>query len=107
MSVLESTIEKYLVGMVEAAGGQCPKWTGRKDCPDRMLFLNGYRIPVEVKSPTGSLSDGQVRYHRKLALTGILVEVVTCKDDVDELMNALLAMEECECAYCQSMRKYN
>lgn len=107
MTTLEKTIEAYLVDQVENAGGLCLKWTGRKGVPDRILMLDGYTIPVEVKSPTGKLSEHQVRMHKKMFLAGITVEVISSKERVDELIDAIRYTGTCHCDACLELRTMN
>ena len=104
MTTLEKTIETYLVEQIELNGGQCLKWVGRKGVPDRLVFMNGVIVPVELKSPTGVLADHQKRMHKKLFMTGNPVEVISEKSQVDGFVRQLQLMGMCDCAECQSLR---
>lgn len=86
----ENKIENYLVKQVEKAGGLCWKWTGQIGVPDRVVQLPGGVVRfVEVKAPTGSLSEIQKHVHRQMDELGITVVVVWSKEDVDLLMGDL------------------
>lgn len=57
-------MERLLVRLVRAAGGQCHKWVspGRRGAPDRIVLLPGARVAfVEVKAP-GCVGTDQQRY---------------------------------------------
>jgi hypothetical protein len=61
------------VDAVEAAGGQCLKWTspGTTGLPDRIALLPGARIAfIEMKRPKGSKVGPLQRYWRRV-LTGL------------------------------------
>lgn len=107
MITLERTIELYLIGSVESAGGECLKWTGARGVPDRLVFLNGAVIPVEVKSPTGKLADHQVRMHKRLSMTGSTVYTVATKEHVDDLVYALTEEGLCYCKHYINRRRMN
>jgi hypothetical protein len=89
--VLEQSVEDYLVEMVEARGGFCPKtvWLGRKGCPDREVYWPGGRIDkVELKRPKGGKYEpGQERAHKQLAKLGTPVYLLNTKEKVDQYAN--------------------
>ena len=62
---------------VEAKGGQCIKWTGRKGVPDRIVLMPGANIVfVETKAPDGVVKSWQDRCHKMLRLLGFRVEII-------------------------------
>ena len=88
-TMLEATIEKYLITRVEAAGGIAiklfPKFVA--GLPDRLVVLPGRFIEfVELKAPGGRLRPVQRRFHKRLAALGIDVLVIASKAEVDELL---------------------
>lgn len=82
----ESTIERYLVRKVKAAGGECYKFVspGRKNVPDRLCVFPGARLCfVELKAPGETASAAQLREHGRLWRLGIPAHVADAKVLVD------------------------
>lgn len=68
MAFAENKVETYLCGRISQLGGQCHKWTGTKNCPDRIVILPcGTVWFVEVKTVDGDLSHGQSRFINRLS----------------------------------------
>lgn len=89
--IRENEIEKYLVDKVNRVG-RAYKFTspGRRAVPDRLLALPGGRlILVECKAPGEKLRPDQNREAASLWAMGIKVHVVSTKEEVDELMEAI------------------
>lgn len=93
--VLESVIEDYLRNQLMLAGGWCPKWSspGNNGVPDRICFLNGNVVFVELKRPGGKPRADQVDVHKRMALRGVGVLVIDSKKQVDELIVMMKAKE--------------
>ncbi len=104
-SVLESSIERYLVKEVKALGGEVRKlqWTGRKNAPDRLVMLRRLGrcgrfstvtcIFVELKNPetiktfpANAHERAQDREHKRMRNLGQCVVVVGTREQVDELL---------------------
>jgi len=83
--MLEKTIEMHLVKRVRAAGGLAIKWTapGTSGVPDRIVFLPGRIIFVELKAPGKKPTAIQIHVHRLLANLGADVRVIDSKEQVD------------------------
>lgn len=93
MGVRENKVERYLNSEIEKLGGITRKWVspGRDGVPDRICFLRGKVVFVEVKTDDGKLSPVQEREHRRLIEVGARVRVVYGEDDVDLLIEILNA----------------
>lgn len=87
----EKSVEQRLVKKIKEKGGLCLKWTspGTTGVPDRLVFFQGRVIPVEVKSPTGSLSARQILMLKTLSTCGIETKVVSSFQEVDEFVDSL------------------
>ena len=85
----ESTIEKYLVDRVQAAGGQVRKvkWIGRRGAPDRLVMLLGTSVWVELKAPGQEAEPHQLREHERMRAMGQKVEVIDSIAGVDKLFS--------------------
>jgi hypothetical protein len=63
-----------------------PTYIGDKGQPDRVLFVDGLGLGVELKAPRGVLSEDQRRVHAAWAAQGTPVVVPR---SVDELLRAI------------------
>ena len=93
----EATIEKYLKARIEAIGGMCIKWTspGFRGVPDRIVIYPSVGVVfVELKSPTGKLSDRQKRVKNMLAKAGALVFSLNGTDGVDEFVDFITGTDD-------------
>ena len=63
-----------------------PIHVGRRGQPDRVLFVDGLGLGVELKAPRGVLSEDQRRVHAAWAAQGTPVVVPR---SVDELLRAI------------------
>ncbi len=88
--VSEAQIESYLRKQVVSAKGECYKWTSPnvRGVFDRVcVFPGGDVWFVEVKAPDGRMSSLQERFYDRMAELGMKkIEIVWCKDDVDEFI---------------------
>ena len=87
--IREKDIERYLHTQVKNNGGLSYKWAamGQRGIPDRIIIFPINKITfVEVKAPTGSLTDLQRKQHDTLRKMGCQVEVVWSKEDVNDLI---------------------
>lgn len=84
----EKEIEAYLVKRVEELGGLTRKvrWIGRRGCPDRVVFLYGKTIWVELKTARGLLSDCQITEAAQLRGHGSVVNVCRSILDADTIL---------------------
>jgi hypothetical protein len=84
----ESQIEKHLVQRVKELGGEVRKvkWLDRNGAPDRLVYINGKRIWVELKAPGKKPEPHQLREHNRMRKRGDLVEVVDSIEGVEELL---------------------
>ena len=91
MGVAENKVEDYLNGEVQKRGGFTRKfaYVGRRGGADRILFLWGTIILVEVKTLQGTESKLQSRERRRIRATGARAHVVYGKAGVDELLKDL------------------
>lgn len=91
--IRERDIEAYLVRRVKAAGGEVRKlkWIGRRGAPDRVVFLNGKVMFVEVKAPGKELAPHQQRELKRLWEAGFTCAgYVSTFAEVDELVELLI-----------------
>ena len=82
----ESAIEKHLVKLIKARGGEVRKvrFLDRQGAPDRLvLFEGGVLIWVELKATTGKVSAAQRREHERLKAMGQRVEVFYSISEID------------------------
>lgn len=88
----ERDIEVYLRTRIEKLGGLCVKLPGdvKRGIPDRLCLLPGGRVVfVELKKPTGVLSEVQRMRHAVLRKLGFTVAVVWSKTDAADLLSNL------------------
>ena len=86
----ESSIERYLVRQVKAAGGECRKFVtpGRRHAPDRLVLIPAKGawvaqiVFVETKAPGKKARPGQKREHKRLRGMGFTVRVINTKGEV-------------------------
>ena len=94
----ESAVEKYLRQRVEELGGTCEKFVspGKRGVPDRIVTMPGGVIEfVETKAPTGRVRAEQSRDHAQRRALGVLVAVVSTKEEVDKYIAELCADLAC------------
>ena len=92
--MLEKEIEKKLSDGIRKLGGRSYKWVspGNNGVPDRIIILPGGRILFcELKTTTGSLSKLQKMQTRILKTLGCDVRVLYGPDDVQHLLDQLIA----------------
>ncbi len=96
MGAAENKIEEHLNDEVKKAGGFTRKFAyiGRRGGADRIVFLYGTVILVEVKTESGAESKLQERERRRIRATGARAHVVYGKKGVDQLMYDLQTLEE-------------
>jgi hypothetical protein len=89
----ERAVETELSRQVQLAGGLCEKvmLAGRRGFPDRLCLLPGsIMVLVETKRPRGGrLSVHQRQYRDRLALLGVVVEVVRNSEDIARLIDRI------------------
>lgn len=87
----ENKIEKYLMKQSKLHGYLCFKTVVQSNTgfPDRILIGHNKCIFVEVKTPTGILSDMQNYTIKLLQKYGASVYVVYDKTQVDELFDLI------------------
>jgi hypothetical protein len=75
--MLEKNLQAKIVKKLRAAGCFVRKVSseGTVGFPDLCIVRSGVVTLVEVKTPKGRLSPGQVRCHEELAQAGLTVEV--------------------------------
>lgn len=88
MGIRENKVETYLDTEVKEMGGITRKWTspGRDGVPDRIVFVHGDLIFVEVKTVDGDLSPVQKREHVRLREHDAQVVTVYGMAGVDALL---------------------
>lgn len=85
MTVTEARVERELVRVVRAMGGDVRKlmWLGRRHAPDRLVLLPGGRLWfIELKRPGARPRPGQVREMKRLRQYGQLVAVLASIEEV-------------------------
>ena len=85
----ERDIEKYLVSMVRAVGGEVRKlqFIGRRGAPDRMVILpSGVLWFVELKAPGKKAQPHQVREMARLAAMRQNVMLIDSLEGVEALL---------------------
>lgn len=89
MGVRENKVERYLDKQVKLLGGDTRKWVspGRDGVPDRIVFLDGRVMFVEVKTVSGVTSTAQYREHDKLRALGASVTSVFGDSGVDAFIS--------------------
>lgn len=92
-SVLEATVEQYLVDQLAPYGARCDKVVdlSRIGGPDREVQWPGVGLDkVELKKPKGKPEAHQTRYHEHLARCGVPVYLLDTKKKIDEYIQARL-----------------
>ncbi len=91
MGIAEAKVESHLVKEVKALGGFSRKfaYVGRRGGADRIIFLYGQIMLVEVKTTHGTESKLQMRERRRIRATGARAHVVYGKQGVDTLLTDL------------------
>ena len=72
---LERTIERHLTATVRVLGGAVRKvqWVGRRNAPDRLVMIPGYRsFFIELKRPGKYPTPAQAREIQTLNNAGLL-----------------------------------
>lgn len=84
----ESLIEQGLVRRVRSRGGVCLKWTspGYDGVPDRIVFLPGRIVFVELKAPGKKPTALQLKVHAKLRALGAEVLVIDSREGVNAFL---------------------
>lgn len=101
----ESQVENLLKLYTEKAGGKSYKWVspGCRGVPDRILiFPHGGVYFVELKAPTGTLSDIQKARIAEIERLGSKVWVVSNLDELSQFFQDIGLEEiskEIDCAY--------
>lgn len=92
MGVRENNVESYFNEQIENIGGITRKWVspGHDGVPDRIVFIHGKVIFVEIKTCDGQLSPIQDREIMKLKKHGANVFVVFGHYHVDVFIEALV-----------------
>jgi hypothetical protein len=83
--MLEKQIESHLVKKARSAGGLAIKWVapGMVGVPDRIVFLPGRIVFVELKAPGKKPTAIQLHVHKLLQELGADVRVIDSKEQVD------------------------
>lgn len=88
-AINERDIERYLVGVVVAHGGEVRKvqWIGRSGAPDRFVMLPTFPSStwVELKAPGKVPTAVQLREHERMRKMGQRVLVIDSLEQVDAL----------------------
>jgi hypothetical protein len=95
---LEATAEQTAVAWAENNGWEVRKcqYIGRNGCPDRFFFGYGRILPVEFKrakgkgTRAGTLSEGQVLEHKRLAAVGVEVHVFWTADSAIDFLKGYM-----------------
>lgn len=87
----EKAIESYLSRQVKSIGGMCIKLanTGFNGIPDRLILCNGKAFLVELKAPSGRLSEVQKARHKQLNEIGFEVATLWNFEQVDRFMERI------------------
>lgn len=91
MGTREHKVEKYLESEIRKRGGICWKWTspGRAGVPDRIAWVRGLVLAIEVKTLDGVVSDVQMQRMKELTDAGAKVAVVFGRTGVEDLMEKI------------------
>lgn len=87
--MLEKQIEAYLRDRIRQIGGKAYKFIspGNDGVPDRLVCLPGGRaVFVELKAPGKEPRPLQIHQIGKLRQLGFWVEVLDCKEQVDQFI---------------------
>jgi hypothetical protein len=88
----ESKVESHLRRRIEAAGGECWKFTssGLIGVPDRIVMLPDGRLWfIELKAADGRVSTPQGRRHKTLWALGQKVLVLNTIEAVDQFVDGV------------------
>jgi hypothetical protein len=87
-SVLEKQIEQYLNKRVKELNGLTFKWISTvTGVPDRIVILNNQIYLVELKTPTGVVSERQRLVFKQLEEHGQTVHILKSKSDVENFID--------------------
>lgn len=91
----EREVESALTTAVRKAGGVSYKWTSpnQRGVPDRIVFLPGAMVLVEVKAPGQRPTPLQQRIHDRLRNLGQDVRVIDTKEQAEELVREICASQ--------------
>lgn len=92
----ERDVSHYLNKRVRELGGEIRrvKWIGRKNAPDKIVWLPGANGWAEEKRPGKVAEAAQAREHKRMAKAGMFVRVVDTFEDVDRFLGALQRLQE-------------
>ena len=95
MGKQENVVEDYLNDQVKGLGGFTRKFAyiGRRGGADRIVFLYGTIILIEVKTTAGKESTLQTRERRRIRATGARAHCIYGKEGVDQLLFDLQVLE--------------
>lgn len=84
----ERRLEAYLLRRAKELGWLARKlaWIQRRGAPDRFLARDGVVRLVELKSPTGVLSQHQTTEIAKLRAAGVDVRIIRTQTEADEAL---------------------
>lgn len=95
MGVAEGRVEDYLTTEVKKLGGLCLKLWGYKGIPDRLVLLPGtHAIFCELKAQNGVVAPAQLVVAGGLRKRGFIVELIFCKDDVDQMLYRAMGAQD-------------
>ena len=88
----ESEIERYLCTRVRALGGETRKitWIGRRGAPDRLVFLGGGVMFIELKAPGRRPSVAQTKELERLRDLGARAVWASSRAEIDALVEAMM-----------------
>lgn len=88
----ETKVENHLSKRAKDAGGMAIKFLPAiAGVPDRLVILPGGRLfLVELKAPGGRVRPVQRVMHERLERIGLLVPVLSSKDEVDTWMASVI-----------------
>ena len=90
--MLEKQIEQYLNKRVKELNGLTFKWISTvTGVPDRIVILNNQIYLVELKTPTGVVSERQKLVFRQLEEHGQKVHLLRSKSDVENFISETTA----------------
>ena len=84
----ERKVEQHLIKRVTAMGGYCIKFIPVvAGMPDRIVFLRGRILLVELKAKDGRLRPVQRVWHKRLQQVGVPIAVLSSKEQVDSWLS--------------------